>query len=317
MATLQRHHTQDIDDQAAALAGWQQHYEQLGAGRFAGSVWQALMDDGLLLREHTNRALREQVRPPPGQRVFAVPLAVQPGSRFAGAPLTRDVLLLITPGDDADLVAAGELELVGLSVRESLLQQLLSEPESHALAGLRTGARPVAPCAAEALRALLLRAADEVSEGDDRPDAERRFLAETAAHATGLVLDGALERPAVAADGGRRRRIVERALEFMREQLHADIGVPEMCAAACASRRTLQYAFQSLLQTTPQACLRALRLNEARRRLKSADPPPVTALALLLGFASASHFTRHYKAQFDELPSQTIRVGRRAVLADP
>lgn len=27
----------------------------------------------------------------------------------------------------------------------------------------------------------------------------------------------------------------------------------------------------------------------------------------MLGFSSASHFTRHYKAMFDELPSETLR----------
>jgi AraC family ethanolamine operon transcriptional activator len=28
-----------------------------------------------------------------------------------------------------------------------------------------------------------------------------------------------------------------------------------------------------------------------------------------LGFSSASHFTHHYKVMFDELPSQTLRMG--------
>ena len=97
-------------------------------------------------------------------------------------------------------------------------------------------------------------------------------------------------------------KVVKRALDFMREHLHQDIGVPEICAAACASRRSLQYCFEEFLHTTPQAYLRALRLNEARRTLKAHAGQPITALA------SASHFTRHYKLMFDELPSETLKA---------
>ena len=65
-----------------------------------------------------------------------------------------------------------------------------------------------------------------------------------------------------------RLRVVKRAIEFMRANLVNDIGIPEICAAAFASRRTLQYCFEEFMHTTPQAHLRALRLNEARRALK-------------------------------------------------
>jgi AraC family ethanolamine operon transcriptional activator len=94
----------------------------------------------------------------------------------------------------------------------------------------------------------------------------------------------------------------------MRAHLHDDIGIAEICDAACASRRSLQYCFEEFMHTTPQAYLRALRLNEARRALKLADGQPITALASELGFASASHFTRHYKLMFDELPSETLKA---------
>ena len=84
--------------------------------------------------------------------------------------------------------------------------------------------------------------------------------------------------------------------------------MPEICTAACASRRSLQYCFEEFLHTTPQAYLRALRLNEARRALKARAQQPITELATTLGFASASHFTRHYKLMFDELPSETLKL---------
>jgi AraC family ethanolamine operon transcriptional activator len=94
----------------------------------------------------------------------------------------------------------------------------------------------------------------------------------------------------------------------MQAHLHDPMGVPEICAAAYASRRSLQYCFEELMHTTPQAYLRALRLNQARRVLKQADTPAIVDVACDLGFANASHFTRHYKTMFGELPSQTLKA---------
>ena len=89
MAQIYRHESRDVDDQAQALNDWEQAYEQLGCGRFRGSCWQMVMDQGVLLRESTNRPLAEHIVPPKDHLVIAVPLAVAPGSVFAGRPLER------------------------------------------------------------------------------------------------------------------------------------------------------------------------------------------------------------------------------------
>jgi AraC family ethanolamine operon transcriptional activator len=49
-------------------------------------------------------------------------------------------------------------------------------------------------------------------------------------------------------------------------------------------------------------------LNAARRMLKQNDARGITDIACDLGFASGSHFTRHYKVMFGELPSQTLKA---------
>jgi AraC family ethanolamine operon transcriptional activator len=140
--------------------------------------------------------------------------------------------------------------------------------------------------------------------------AERDLLSSTMGHA--VILAMAAEREAGASTIPRRAetrlKVVRRAVDFMRANLEEDIDVPQICAAACASRRTLQYCFEEFMHTTPQAYLRALRLNEARRTLKARAQQPITELATTLGFASASHFTRHYKLMFDELPSETLKL---------
>jgi AraC family transcriptional regulator, ethanolamine operon transcriptional activator len=314
MAEVVKHESQDVDDQAKGLDGWEQSYEQLGCGRFRGTTWQLLMHDGVLLRETGNRQHRQRVVPPRDHLVLAVPLAVTEGSVFAGRPLARETLMLLDHRAEHDVVSAGEIDLVGVSVDRALLEEQLAPAKLEWLER-KAAERNVelSPETAAAIRQMLFAVMDDVGTrlGDfAHVGQERNLLASTVTHAVMLAM--AAEREGGASTIPRRAetrlKVVKRAVEFIRGQLEANIGVPEICAAAFASRRTLQYCFEEFLHTTPQAYLRALRLNEARRALKAAHQPPITELASTLGFASASHFTRHYKLMFDELPSETLKL---------
>jgi AraC family transcriptional regulator, ethanolamine operon transcriptional activator len=314
MAEVVTHESQDVDDQAKGLDGWEQAYEQLGCGRFRGSTWQLLMHDGVLLRETSNRQHRQRVVPPRNHLVLAVPLAVTAGSVFAGRPLGRETLMLLDSRAEHDVVSAGEIDLVGVSVDRAVLEEQLAPAKLEWLERKATERNVELPAeTAAAIRQMLFATMDDVGArvGDfAQVGQERHLLASTITHTVMLAM--AAERDGGASTIPRRAetrlKVVKRAVEFMREHLEADVGVPEICAAAYASRRTLQYCFEEFLHTTPQAYLRALRLNEARRALKAAHQPPITELASTLGFASASHFTRHYKLMFDELPSETLKL---------
>lgn len=309
MVRVSEYRSCDVDDQAQALEGWQQSYEQLGCGRFSGLARQSVMDQGVLLREVTNRPLREEIMPPADQFVLAVPLQVEPGSMFAGRPLVANSLIALLPGQQCDLVATGSLDLMAVSVRRPLLDGL--EPGMvEWLEALRHGRAIALPGAQASTARAELASAMERSERLDGSWAEGALLASV----TEGLLHSALaaDQPGMASALPRRAsgrsKVVRRAVDFMRAKLQDDIGMAEICSAACASRRTLQYCFEELLHTTPQAYLRALRLNQARRTLKSSPGRAITELATELCFSSASHFTQHYKVMFDELPSQTLRT---------
>lgn len=124
MATVTTRQAQDVDDQAQALNGFRQFYEQLRRGRFHGQVWQLMMDDGFLLREPGKRSLRQHFSPPPEHVTPAVPLSVQPSSVFAGRPLERESPMVLCDQEEYDLVSTGELNVIGLSVHRDLLDTL-------------------------------------------------------------------------------------------------------------------------------------------------------------------------------------------------
>ncbi|WP_255286419.1 helix-turn-helix transcriptional regulator [Cupriavidus oxalaticus] len=83
-----------------------------------------------------------------------------------------------------------------------------------------------------------------------------------------------------------------------------------MAAHCGVSARTLQLGFRKSKNTTPMEYLRLLRLHGARADLQQArqGKGTVSAIALRHGFTHLSLFSREYRREFGELPSQTLRA---------
>ena len=104
----------------------------------------------------------------------------------------------------------------------------------------------------------------------------------------------------------RRRRLVRAACDATTSQPHGVPTVPDLCEMLHVSRRTLQYAFETVVGTSPVAYLRALRLNAVRRDLRTGAAATVQDAAARHGFWSLSQFGSDYRQQFAERPSQTM-----------
>ena len=106
-----------------------------------------------------------------------------------------------------------------------------------------------------------------------------------------------------------RRRVVGRAITFIRENIAEPITIGALCKEINVSRRTLQYCFEDVLGVAPLAYLKAVRLNGARRALSSPRSRSlgVGDIAAQWGFWHPSHFREDYRRMFGELPSATRR----------
>jgi AraC family ethanolamine operon transcriptional activator len=93
----------------------------------------------------------------------------------------------------------------------------------------------------------------------------------------------------------------------MRCNADQNMDILDVCAAANVSRRTLQYCFEGCLEISPLQYLKVLRLNRARRQLKTDQHRSVADIASLCGFDHPSRFSSDYRKMFGELPSQTRR----------
>jgi AraC-like DNA-binding protein len=87
------------------------------------------------------------------------------------------------------------------------------------------------------------------------------------------------------------------------------VSVSDLCRAAGASERTLEYAFREVIGLTPVAYLNRLRLHRVRQGLLAGThaTTTVTAEAVNWGFWHFGEFSRAYKQCFGELPSDTLR----------
>jgi AraC family ethanolamine operon transcriptional activator len=306
----------DVDMQASSQADWSLRYEQLSAGAFHGSIEHIDLGGLRIVREWSNRALRQRGQLGEGSYGFAVPLgegdvALLNGQRVEGGSL------MVGRGDDLDLCTPADFGLVGVVVGSELLsslwQSLFAGPPAPWLER-QVVVRDEPACAA--LRSVLVQAFETIRccprLMDDRSSVSRlrdAIVLECLESVPGQI-DLAQLKSAAA-----RRRVVDRACQFILAEPSEPASLLDVCRNIGASRRKLNYCFQDVLGSSPARYLRALRLNSVRRDLKSPADRRVGVqdIAARWGFWHLSQFATDYKRQFCELPSQTLAKARCAL----
>ena len=107
----------------------------------------------------------------------------------------------------------------------------------------------------------------------------------------------------------RRRKLVKRAEVIMRDRLDLPITLTDLCQELETSKRSLYYAFEESFGLPPMQYLKILRLHSVRRALKSANPQTskVTKIAGHYGFWHMGQFSTDYKIMFGKSPSTTLK----------
>ncbi len=116
--------------------------------------------------------------------------------------------------------------------------------------------------------------------------------------------------PSTAAFGMNDPRVAH-AVRLMEETVEQPLSLARLARRAGLSARHLQTLFRESVGVPPHVHYLALRLNAARRKVIE-TPATFADIAAATGFNSASAFSRSYRTQFAESPSQTRnRIGRR------
>lgn len=303
--------TSDVDEHAACLREWGQSYDQLSAGTFKGCFEEFCFGNVHLFRERFNRIAHERGSPWQGSRSVGVATSVEGEGWLRGRAFDLDCIIDMHGGDELDFRTPRQHEVVIAVVNAQALIDYSLQVE-HRQPPCRSAPGDVSiasPGQASRLRGVLTSVFSGLSAAPQLLAHEpmRRSLERTLFGSMLEAIDCPHEpRPP---SGQTRKRIVERAREFMRHHIDEPISVEDLCLHLGISRRTLQYSFQDVLDLTPVRFLRAMRLNGARRALKEAEAgrDTVTDIAARWGFWHLSHFATDYRAMFGEQPSDTLR----------
>jgi AraC family transcriptional regulator, ethanolamine operon transcriptional activator len=295
---------QDIDEQAAQLRGYGQHYEQLGRGRFEGRFASYYPCDRVSIHfERINRTLAQSGRSPTERYSACFLSADSPPCFLDSAALSTDHLMIWPPGHSFEGVTPAGMEICVVSLACDLVTGLEQAELSARLVS--------DPRAVQRLRKF-------VDEG----------LAEIRRHTSALNHSAATDQFAVTLGSllpigvshhdmrygndvsmARKRRLFRRAREVIHDRLSGGVSPASVCSTVGVSRRSLDYLFDAMLGTTPARYIRALQLNAIRRALLAEENAGVSIgdIVARFGIWHWSRFSAEYRRMFDELPSQTRR----------
>ena len=299
----------DFDLQPVQFAAYDQQYVKTSTGRFHGRRTLADLPGGVsIYREIVNCGVHERV----GCRENVIGLGVSmgpPGSVVNGIELDPKDLVITRPGSELDLdVSVEGGAFLVLAVERSALESLACreagcgflDPERREPSVVRnahvTGALGTA-CTA------LLRVCGRA------PDAP---LPPGTATALAAAMVAALELQTDLGAARERRSRKQSFATFARARealaVMEEFDYAALAGATGRCPRSIQMAFAAHGGTTPLRYFRALKLHRVREVLRADQgdhPATIGDVAAAHGFWSWSRFTRLYRQQFGERPSET------------
>lgn len=304
----------DASQQAAAQPWLDLEMHQLSAGNYQGECAALTLDGMHLVYEQQNQAVHKRGVTQGNLCAISMAKSIAPGMRFSQFLSPMNSWIYFLPRDaELDINVAENSETFYLCLdQDALLKdaRLLNErywlelPDGpQAFSSAHTARLTV-----EFSRMLQHRRSDGPALSANGASMLRDSVLMVLNDAT--IVDTSDSR---FRSGSRTHRLVSTAREYIDASLRTGRVPPmaDLCAATGVSERTLQCAFRSILQLTPVAYLRTLRLNRVRADLLTATPThaTVTVIAMHWGFVHLGDFSRDYGRLFGERPSETLAQG--------
>ncbi|MBZ9558543.1 MULTISPECIES: helix-turn-helix domain-containing protein [unclassified Modicisalibacter] len=300
---------QDSQRHAAAIAGWQQVYDQLGAGRPSSELLQVSGERFQVFHEVLDKRVVQHGQSP--RKRFCMAFSTARTPVIQGCKVVSNSVLLLRDGEEFMLHAPEGLAFLALCVDLERFSRL-AEVELGTERFARFAAMPGMDVPMRLLKAISVRLFRDldglVARGShDDPVLEKRIEDTLMA----VLLDLFLQ-----ANGEKRRNelavstyLVKRSQELALADPQRPLSVLDLCEQLHVSRKTLQNSFQRVVSMRPVEFLRSIRLNAVRRQLmaSSADESSVGDVAYAMGFRHLSHFSASYYTLFGEYPSETPR----------
>lgn len=305
---------QDADHLARHLTGWDQVYDQITCGPFAGQLDELRMPDVQIFRERMNQSVHQVCRVRPDAMWFGLTLEGK-ASRINGLRVETSSVMARPGNRQFELVTPANHDIYGIVVSRGLLEEGVRRNGCAAALDAIEGAEilRVDPAARAAILRMLSALLSEPAvsgamEGACVLQAQNRVV-----DALLVMLDAAHMDACTLESRQRRRRIVAKARAYLFEHRDRAVSIPELCDHAHVSRRTLQTCFGDVLGMSPVVYSRRLRLNGIRRMLLEtvSETRCIGNVAAEWGIDNFSQFSSDYKKLFGKSPSAYVKMARR------
>lgn len=284
---------------------------QVGPGRYSGRLSHTTVSDAQVFFEAQNRPVHKFGQIPAGSCTVSVVSQAGRSGWFVDRSLDESCLIYLLPaGAQFDLYLPAHTQTLYVALDfEAVMSEL------RAIDPGRWARRPTelqairSPARSDFIRTLsrLMARGRRECSGDALSRLKRQELRQAVMGA----LSGQSAPEAIRTTHRRRAGIVRLAREFMHASVldEQSATIVDLVRALDVSERTLQYSFRDLLDTTPVAYWRTLKLSAARKRLidTARSTTSVTEVATRCGFLHLGRFAKDYRRQFGESPSETLR----------
>lgn len=302
----------DFDQYCENVRDWDLDFRQLEPGLFSSE--RLSFGNARFIFSHTKlgRSLLQRGTTPPGLVTFG--LLANPGIKinWRNVNINGDYLFIFPPDGELYGITRSDFNVYPLSVSEQKLNQicsLLELPEFRVL----IKNKEVFLCNPQKLFELrkYLQQVEYHLLAEPKPSRNILLLKEIEDVITVRLVRLLAEhnQPARRKPIRKRDTAIRIAETYIRENSSTTLSIPELCRAANASQRMLEYAFRERYNLTPKAFIQTFRLNSVRRQLKKANPSTdrITQIAQQQGFSHMGHFCYYYKKLFLETPTDTLR----------
>ena len=302
--------SQDIDEIPTVLSGWEMEWRQLSRGCFRGQLKFAQFESIALFYLSWDQAVQIQGSFPPETICFGIEISSQGKAVWRGFKYSnQDVLISSDREIDLKVPAGYEMFIVAVE-RELLLEYADLQQRCLCQEDLRKNLGRANSAALNAIKAYLQSnfALLKLDLDDPQIYPDAQSVTQDVVSLLITVLLSTEDFSAQLSHSLQRVQLVKQLEQYMLAHLDQPLTIEQLCAIAGISERSLNNYFHDLLDISPIAYFKALRLNRVRSALKLADPTidKVTSIAKQLGFQHMGYFSMDYKAMFGESPSKTL-----------
>ena len=301
----------DFDEFCANISNWDVDFYQLERGRFSSE--HLIFGDArtIFMKAKFNRRLLQQGTAP--QNLITIALLTDPmnNMHWRNLDVCGNSLLIFPPDGELHCISHADFDVLSFSLTEETLNQTCASFELPDFKTLRNHNEVFRcnPRELSKLRKYLFSINHTLISGGEtirNALSLRQIEQEMADRLVRLLAE--CRHPIKNKPVRKRDLALKPAENYIFESDSSVVTIPELCNAANASKRTLEYAFLERYALTPKAYTLIYRLNNAHKQLRQAKlgTNQVSEIARQHGFWHMGQFSADYKKLFANHPSETL-----------